>query len=200
MAKPPLQDAPEVTVETRAALRDWLAQNHNTAGGVWIVAFKKADADRYLPLSEVVDEALCFGWVDSLPRAKDATRTMLYVSPRKPGSKWSRVNKDKVAKLIADGLMTPAGQAVIDKAKADGSWTALDDVEDLMIPADLQAAFDACPGAQTNWEGFPRSVKRGALEIVLNAKRAVTRAAKIATIVEDSAQNKRPFQWKGPKS
>ncbi|MEL6684844.1 MAG: YdeI/OmpD-associated family protein [Pseudomonadota bacterium] len=199
MAQRPLQDAPEVAVENRGALRGWLEENHQTASGVWIVAFKKADP-RYLPLTEVVDEALCFGWVDSLPRAKDELRTMLYLSPRKPRSNWSRVNKDKVARLVAESRMTPAGQAAIERAKTDGSWTALDDVENLVIPADLQTAFDKVPGTQENWEAFPRSVKRGALEILLNAKRATTRAAKIETIVSASAENIRPFQWKGRKS
>lgn len=187
-------------METRAALREWLLQNHQTTTGVWVVSYKKIDTARYLPLADVVDEALCFGWIDSLPRSKDATRTMLYISPRKPRSNWSRVNKEKAARLIAAGLMTPAGQATIARAKEDGSWTALDDVENLVIPADLQKAFDATPDAQENWDAFPRSVKRGALEIVLNAKRATTRAAKIAIIARESGQNKRPFQWKGPKS
>lgn len=200
MAQRPLQDAPEIAVANRDDLRGWLEQNHATSAGVWIVAFKKADPDRYLPLGEVVDEALCFGWVDSLPRAKDDLRTMLYLSPRKPGSNWSRVNKDKAARLIAEGRMTAAGHAAMDRAKADGSWSALDDVENLIIPADLQAAFDKAPGAQDMWEAFPRSVKRGALEILLNAKRATTRAAKIDTIVTDSAANTRPFQWRGRKS
>ena len=92
--------------------------------------------------------------------------------------------------------MAPAGMAVVERAKKDGSWSALDDVENLVIPDDLQAAFDAKPGAEDNWQAFPRSVKRGALEIVLNAKRAPTRAAKIETIVSDSAEGRRPFQWR----
>lgn len=200
MAKRPLQDAPEVAVTSRDALRRWLTENHETTQGVWIVTFKKADPARYLPLTEVVDEALCFGWIDSLPRAKDDLRTMLYLSPRKPGSNWSRVNKEKVARLITEGRMTTAGQAAIDRANADGSWTALDDVENLVIPDDLQAAFDASPGAQENWDAFSRSVKRGALEIALNAKRAETRASKIAEIVQSSAANNRPFQWTGRKT
>ncbi|MEO1640971.1 MAG: YdeI/OmpD-associated family protein [Pseudomonadota bacterium] len=196
MAKRPLSDKPAVVFETAGALRDWLAENHASSDGIWAVTYKRAEGDLHLPSAAIVDACLCFGWVDSLPRAKDAQRTMLYISPRKPGSNWSRVNKDKVARLTADGLMTPAGQAVIDAAMADGSWTALDDVENLVIPADLQAAFDAAHGAEENWQAFPRSVKRGALEIVLNAKRAETRAAKIAQIVSDSAENMRPFQWR----
>jgi len=199
MAGRSLQDAPQVAVESQQDLRTWLTQNAGQGSGAWIVTFKKSVTDRYVALSEVVDEALCFGWIDSLPRAKDADRTMLYISPRKPGSNWSRVNKDKVARLVAAGRMTEQGRAVIDRSMEDGSWSALDDVENLVIPPDLQAAFDAVPDAQSNWDTFPRSVKRGALETVLNAKRAPTRAAKIATIVECSARNERPFQWK-PKS
>ncbi len=196
MPKQPLKDAPEVAVDSTAALRDWLTENHTRTDGVWIVTYKKSHPDKHVPASAVVDACLCFGWVDSLPRAKDDARTMLYVSPRKPGSNWSRVNKDKVARLEAENLMHPAGQAVVARAMADGSWTALDDVENLVIPPDLQAGFDAMPGAQANWDSFPRSVKRGALEILLNAKRAATRAARIDQIVSDSAENRRPFQWR----
>ncbi|MDX8350985.1 YdeI/OmpD-associated family protein [Cognatiyoonia sp. IB215182] len=198
MARRALVDAPEVAVQSVDALRDWLAANHRQAKGIWLVTMKKGAPDGYIPVAEIVDTCLCFGWVDSLPRAKDDQRTMLYISPRKRGSNWSRVNKEKVARLTEAGLMHPAGLAVVEQAKADGSWTALDDVENLVVPPDLAAAFAARNGAQENWEAFPRSVKRGALEILLNAKRPATRAAKIDQIVSDSAQNQRPFQWKGP--
>ncbi|MDP5362840.1 MAG: YdeI/OmpD-associated family protein [Paracoccaceae bacterium] len=196
----PLSDKPQVVFETVDVLRDWLAAKDENADGIWAVTYKKAVPDKYISTGQIVDACLSYGWVDSLVRGLDAERTMLYICPRKTGSNWSRVNKDKVAKLTAEGLMTPAGQAVIDRSKADGSWTALDDVENLVIPADLQSAFDAYPGSLAQWEGFPRSVKRGALEIVLNAKRPETRAAKIAQIARDSAAGKRPFQWTGPKA
>lgn len=196
MAKRPLAAAPEVEIESLTALRSWLTEHHNRPEGVWLVTFKKADLDRYVPYADIVDQCLCFGWVDSLPRTKDDIRSMLYISPRKSGSNWSRVNKEKVARLTDAGQMTPAGLDVVARAKEDGTWTALDDVENLVIPADLQAAFDQKPGAEDNWHAFPRSVKRGALEIVLNAKRAPTRAAKIETIVTESAQGRRPFQWR----
>ena len=195
MAKRPLTDKPQVTFETVSDLRDWLAANGAMSDGIWAVTYKKAVPDKYISTGEIVDACLSFGWVDSLVRGLDEDRTMLYICPRKAGSNWSRVNKEKVARLIKDGLMTPAGEAVIARSQKDGSWTALDDVEDLIIPPDLQAAFDAAPEAEVNWHAFPRSVKRGALEILLNAKRAETRAKKIIQIVEDSAANRRPFQW-----
>ncbi len=195
MAKTPLLDAPQVEITSLADLRAWLQANHTSPSGVWLVLFKKSVPANHVRLTDVVDACLCFGWVDSLPRAKDDARSMLYISPRKPGSNWSRVNKDKVARLIAAGAMTPAGQDVIDRAKADGTWTALDDVENLIIPDDLQVAFDAAPGTEQTWHGFPRSVKRGALEILLNARKPETRRAKIDRIVSDCAAGLRPFQW-----
>lgn len=199
MARRPLEDAEEVEVTSAVELRDWLAANHGRDRGVWLVTWKKAHPDRHMSTGEVIDQCLSFGWVDSLSRGKDADRTMLWISPRKPGSNWSRVNKDKVARLEAAGLIAPPGRAVIDRAKADGSWTALDAVEALEIPPDLQAAFDETPGTEDTWHGFPRSVKRGALEILLNAKRPETRARRIAEIAACAARGERPFQWR-PKS
>ena len=199
MSKKPLTDAEEVEVASAHELRDWLAQNHTRDRGVWLVSFKKADPDRYLSVGEIVDQCLCFGWVDSLTRSKDDLRSMLWISPRKKGSNWSRVNKEKVARLEAEGLMAPPGRAVIERAKADGTWTALDEVENLVIPSDLQAAFDQTPGSEETWQAYPRGVKRGALEILLNAKRAETRARKIAEIIDCAKAGERPFQWRGPK-
>lgn len=196
MARRPLQDAPEVEVASRAELRAWLAAHHGQDSGVWLVTWKKAHADRYLPMGDIVQECLCFGWVDSLSRGKDDARTMHYISPRKPGSNWSRINKDHVARLEAEGLMMPSGLAVIAAAKADGSWTALDDVENLVVPPDLAAAFDAAPGTRDVWDAYPRSVRRSALEIVLNAKRPETRARKIAEIARCAEAGTRPFQWR----
>ncbi|MEJ6399460.1 YdeI/OmpD-associated family protein [Yoonia sp. 208BN28-4] len=190
-----LDDAEQVTFDSVPALRDWLAAHHTQPDGIWSVTYKKADP-RYVAVTDIVDQCLCFGWVDSLTRGKDDFRTMLYLAPRNPKSNWSRVNKDKIARLEDSGQMTDAGRAVVQRAKFDGTWTALDDVENLVIPTDLQASFDATPGAEAAWHAFPRSVKRGALEILLNAKRPATRAAKIATIVDDSTAGRRPFQWR----
>jgi uncharacterized protein YdeI (YjbR/CyaY-like superfamily) len=197
MARRPLTDAPEVEVASRDELRDWLARHHTRASGVWLVSYKRADPDRYLPYEAIVEECLCFGWVDSLTRAKDDLRSMLWIAPRKPGSNWSKPNKDRIARLDAAGLLAPTGRAAVERAKADGTWTALDGVEALEVPSDLAAALDAAPPARANWDAFPRSVRRGVLELVLNAKRAETRAARIADIARLAAENIRPFQWRG---
>lgn len=191
-----LDDAEQVTFDSVAALRDWLERHHTRTDGIWCVTYKKADLARFVATTDIVDQCLCFGWVDSLTRSKDDACTMLYICPRNPKSNWSRVNKDKTACLEIRGMMTDAGRAVIDRAKSNGTWTALDDVENLVIPADLQVAFDKVQGAQATWDSFPRSVKRGALEILLNAKRPTTRTTRIDTIVNDSAAGRRPFQWR----
>ena len=192
----PREDAEEVIAERIGDLRDWLAAHHTRGTGVWLVTWKAADPDRHIPWSDIVDELLCVGWIDSLPRKRDDATTMLWIAPREPGSNWSRINKDKIARLEAEGRMTAPGRAAVEAAKADGSWSALDEVEALMIPDDLQAAFDAAPGAEDAWHAFPRTVKRGALEQLLNARRPATRAARIDTIVTDSAAGRRPFQWR----
>ena len=191
----PLQDAPEVEVQSRAELREWLAANHARASGVWLVSGKKAAGATYLPYEDIVQECLCFGWIDSLGRAKDDLRSMLYISPRKPGSNWSRVNKAHVQELEARGLIAPAGLAAIDRAKQDGTWTALDGVEALEVPPDLAAALGA-QDLRPVWDGWPRSIRRAALEILLNAKRPETRTRKVAEIVEAAAAGRRPFKWR----
>lgn len=192
----PLEDAERVQVDSGSALREWLQANHTRESGVWLVTHKKAVPDKYVAVGEIVDQCLCFGWVDSLTRGLDDERTMLWISPRKAGSNWSRVNKEKVERLEADHLMTDAGRAVIERAKSDDSWTRLDDVENLVIPPDLQEGFDANPGIESIWHEYPRSVKRGALEILLNAKRESTRDRKIADIIAAADEGERPFQWR----
>ena len=190
----PLETAPEVEVRSRAELRAWLGANAAGSSGVWLVTFKKSEGHLYVSTEEIVLECLAHGWVDSLTRGKDERRSMLWISPRRKGSNWSRVNKALVARLEAEGPMTPAGRAAVERAKADGTWTALDGVEALEVPGDLAAALP--DGLREVWEGWPRSVKRGALEILLNAKRPETRAAKVAAIREAAERGERPFQWR----
>ena len=180
---------------SRAELRAWLADHYATSPGIWLVRFKKGRGP-HVTYDEVVEEALAVGWVDSLPRTLDDDRSMLLLTPRKPGSAWSAANKARIEKLTAAGLMTPAGTAVVEAAKASGRWNAIDDADALVEPPDLAAALDAAPAARASWDSFPRSVRRGALEQVLVAKTAVTRAKRIAVIVEESAAGRRPFQWR----
>lgn len=193
MAKRPLENAEEVEVLSRADLRAWLVANHARPNGVWLVHHKKA-SPHYLPIGQIVEECLCFGWVDSLVRGKDDLRAMHWIAPRKPGSNWSRVNKEIVARMEATGLMTDAGRKLIEIAKKDGAWTRLDDVENLVIPPDLAAAFTS--GARANWDGFSRSARRGILEWILNAKRPETRAKRIAETAAMAKAGKPANQWR----
>ena len=190
----------QVEVESPEQWRGWLAEHHDSAPGAWLVTFKKqAASQRHVPYADVVEEALCFGWVDSLGRTLDEHRSQLLMTPRKPASNCSRPNKQRIERLTAAGLMAPAGLAAVEAAKASGTWTALDAVEDLIEPADLRAALDADAGARREWDAFPRSVKRGILEWILNAKRPETRARRVTETAESAAQGIRANQWRQPK-
>jgi len=192
----PPAEAERVHVETRAQWRAWLDERHASATGVWLVSWKKATGKPAVPYDEAVSEALAFGWVDSTGARLDDERSMLYFARRKRGSGWSRPNKARVEALEEAGLMTPAGRRVIDAAKADGSWTLLDDVENLIVPNDLAAAFAAVPGAREQWEAFPRSAKRGILEWIVQAKRPATRAKRIEETAVLAARGERANQWR----
>ncbi|MEM1302731.1 MAG: YdeI/OmpD-associated family protein [Pseudomonadota bacterium] len=178
----------EVEVLSRADLRDWLAGNHAQAGTAWLVFYKK-HTDHYLSIDEIVSELLCWGWVDSVTRGVDADRTSIRISPRNPKSAWSAVNKRKIAENRAARLMQPAGEKMVQIAQENGMWTFLDDVERLEVPDDLATALGAL---RSVWDGYPRNVKRGTLEWIKTAKRADTRAKRIASVVEDAAQGLRP--------
>lgn len=184
----PLENAQKVEVKTRSELRSWLEANHLQEKGVWLVTYKKNN-EYYLPTKDIVQECLCFGWIDSLPRKLDDTRTMLYISPRKKGSNWSRVNKDYIAELQQTDLLQKAGIQKIEQAKQDGSWTFLDDVEALILPEDLKAAFSKNSVAYKNWQSFPNSIKRGILEWIKNAKKPATRAKRIENTVTKAFEN-----------
>lgn len=189
----------EVQAETRADWRRWLAANHGRTEGVWLVTFKKDSGKPHLPYADAVEEALCFGWIDSKPGKVDEQRSKLWMSPRKAKSAWSRVNKERIERLIAAGLMTAAGLAKIDAAKQDGSWTALDAVEALEIPADLRTAL-AVHKSTANFEAFPPSAKRGILDWIRQAKTAATREKRILETARLAAVNERANQWKPRRS
>lgn len=188
----------KVEIASRAALRRWLEANHGQAESIWLVTWKKGDP-RYVPYGEVVEEALCFGWVDSLPRKLDAARTMLLLSQRRAGSAWSKVNKDKAERMIRSGLMHPAGLAKIEAARASGTWDKLADVDALAVPDDLAAAFRDHPPAAEIWDAFPKSARRGILEWILQARRPETRARRIAETARLAAIGERANQWQGKR-
>lgn len=181
---------------TRPEWRSWLAQHHTQRAGVWFISFKQATNQLRVTYDEAVEEALCWGWIDSKPRKLDDERSMLWFAPRKPKTGWSKPNKERVERMIEAGLMQPAGLAKIDAAKADGSWTALDSIELLEVPPDLAEALAGNAAAQQYWDGFPRSVKRGILEWIASAKKGETRAKRIEETVRLAADGKRANQWR----
>ena len=182
--------------KTRLEWRLWLEQHHTRAEGVWLISYKKATGKPRLEYDDAVEEALCFGWIDSKPNKLDAERSMLWFAPRKSGTGWSKINRDRVEKLIAAGLMAPAGLAKVEAARQDGSWYALEAVDALQIPPDLAAALAAFPEAARNFDAFPKSVKRGILEWISTAKRPETRARRIGETARLADQNIRANQWR----
>lgn len=181
--------------KTRADWRAWLEQHHRQSSGVWLITYKKATGKSRVDYDESVEEALCFGWIDSKPNKLDEERSMLWFAPRKSGTGWSKLNKERVEKLMAAGLMEPAGFAKVTAAKQDGSWYALDAIEALEIPSDLTEALVNHAPAEQHFETFPRSVKRGILEWIASAKTPPTRAKRIAETARLAAINQRANQW-----
>ncbi|MGB1234159.1 MAG: YdeI/OmpD-associated family protein [Planktomarina sp.] len=178
----------QVEFRSRTDARAWLEANHNTAGTVWAVTYKK-HTPYYLAYGDLISELLCWGWVDSVSGRVDEDRSRLRISPRSPKSAWSSVNKTKVEEARDAGLMMPAGEAMITIAKANGMWQFLDDVERLAVPDDLEAALGL---KRPVWDAYPRSVKRGTLEWIKTAKRAETRAKRISEVAEAVAEELRP--------
>lgn len=191
---------PEVHVDSGAELRAWLEANHDSSDGVWLVTHKKTSATGpYVSWTEIVDELIAFGWVDSVQKRLDEDRSKIQITPRKPQSKWSRVNKERVERLTAEGRMAPPGIAMVELAKETGTWTALDAVERLEEPDDLRAALDAVPDARRHYDAFPPSSRRAILEWVTSAKRPATREARIAETVALAAEDLRASDWPRPK-
>jgi uncharacterized protein YdeI (YjbR/CyaY-like superfamily) len=185
----------QVSITGLAEWRAWLALHHNQSPGIWLVNAKKAAGLSRIDESEAIEEALCWGWIDSLPRSLDESHSMLMFTPRKLKSNWSAVNKARATRMIAEGRMQPSGQAKIDHAKANGQWDALDEVEALTVPGDLAQAFSRYPGSAALFDSFPRSAKRGILEWILNAKGAATRANRLDETARLAAANIRANQW-----
>jgi uncharacterized protein YdeI (YjbR/CyaY-like superfamily) len=179
-----------LTIRSRAQWRAWLGEHHADVPGVWVVTYKKGRGP-HVPYAEVVEEALAFGWIDGRGRRLDDDRFMLLVTPRRPASKWSGINKERIERLTAAGLMTPAGEAVVAAAKASGTWTALDAVEALIEPDELRAALDADADARRHWDAFPPSTKRAILQWIADAKRPETLARRVEDTARLAAENVR---------
>jgi uncharacterized protein YdeI (YjbR/CyaY-like superfamily) len=184
-------DAPSVLFETRDAWRAWLEANHATATGVWHLSWRPGTGRGRVAYEEAVEEALCFGWIDSKGGNLDDERSRQYYAPRNPRSGWARSNKERVERLTAEGRMAPSGLAAIERAKENGAWTMLDDVENLLVPDDLAAAFALYPRSAERWAAFPKSVRRMHLEWIVQARRPATRAARIEAVATHAARNER---------
>jgi len=184
-------DAPLIEADDRESWRTWLESNHASVSGAWLLMWKPRSARGGLDYEAAVEEALCFGWIDSTARPVDDSRSRLYFAPRKPRSGWAATNKARLERLIADGRMAPAGLAAVERAKANGSWTMLDSVERLEVPEDLQAALDARAPAAPNFAAFPPGARKLALTWIAQALRPETRAARVRDIAEAAARNER---------
>ena len=187
-----IDDYPRVEMKSRAAWRAWLEKNHASSGPIWLATWKKG-TPHYMSYDDIVEEALCYGWIDSTARGLDEKRSMLMMAPRKAKSVWSALNKRRIDALEANGLMTPAGRAKIDAAKKDGSWTALDSVEALQMPADFAKALGK--KGMATYESWPPFLRKQALYWVSQAKRPETRAKRIAEVAESARKGERPPRW-----
>lgn len=175
--------------------REWLTANHSSKQSVWLVYHKKKSKMPSISWNQAVDEALCFGWIDSTARPIDDERFMQFFCKRKTTSVWSKINKGKVHRLIADGLMTAAGYKSIEIAKQNGSWTILDEVEELTIPQDLEREFKLNPGSKHFFLSLSKSVMKAILQWIVLAKRPETRQNRITEVAELAARKLKPKQF-----
>ena len=177
------------------AWRKWLEKNHLSKQSVWLVFYSKSSEKPSITWSEAVDVALCFGWIDSKKIKIDHETSHQFFSKRKPKSTWSKINKEKVRQLIESGLMTQAGFDIIDIAKQNGSWTILDEVEELIIPNDLETAFKKHKGSKAYFLSLSKTVRKMMLQWLVLAKRPETRQKRVDEIAVAAGQKKKPKQF-----
>ncbi len=177
---------------SRQQWRKWLQKNHEKKQSVWLVCYKIKSGKPSITWNDAVDEALCFGWIDSIRKSIDDETFVQFFSKRKPTSAWSKINKDKIKRLIDEELMTPAGLASIETAKRNGSWTILDEVEKLTIPQDLEKAFKANKGSKQFFLSLSKSVQKMILQWVTFAKRQETRQKRINEVAARAAKKLKP--------
>lgn len=193
MSKSVLDSFQRYYAKNRQEWHEWLSKNHETSPGVWLIYHKKNSDKVSVEYEDAVQEALIFGWIDSKVNALDEKRYMQVFTPRKPGSIWAKSNKKRVKRLIEKGLMKPAGLEKVEAAKKDGSWTFLDDIEDMVVPEDLTRALNKNKTAKENFESFTDSHKKQILYWIASAKRHDTRIKRIKLTVESALENKKPF-------
>jgi len=179
--------------KNRLEWHQWLKKHYNSSLGVWLIYYKKNTGKPRVEYEEAVEEALKYGWIDSKTKFLDEKRYMQVFTPRKPGSAWSKSNKERINKLIKNGQMKPAGLEKINTAKKDGSWTILNDIEDLIIPEDLKNTLKQNTVAYKNFEAFTDSTKKQVLYWITHTKMKDTRLRRIQKTVELAAKNKKPF-------
>jgi uncharacterized protein YdeI (YjbR/CyaY-like superfamily) len=189
-----MSEFPRVRLKSREAWRAWLEKHHASSTGVWLVYAKKHAGIPSLTYNDAVEEALCFGWIDSKINPIDDVFYMQVFTPRKSNSLWSALNKARVKRLLAAGLMSPAGLVVVKAAKDSGTWNARDHVEELTIPPDLEHAIKANPDASRNWASYTASRRKGVLYRLAGAKRPETRARYLQDIITNMARNLSPAE------
>lgn len=180
----------EVEVTSSTALWAWFAAHHDRADGIWLVTYKKHVTDKYVTHEDVLDALIAHGWCDGAARRVDDDRTMQMVSPRRT-QPWARSYKDRAERLEADGRMHAAGRAAVDRAKASGDWSVWDDVDALVVPADLATALEQAPPAAENFASFPPSVKRSILRWIASAKTDATRSKRLSATAAEAALGRR---------
>ncbi len=184
-------DFPIYHAESRTQVRAWFEHYHDSARGLWLCSWRPVVGKPRCPYPEVVEEALCFGWIDSTTTQLDDERGLQLFTPRKPKSSWTRLNRRRVSDMEAAGRMTDAGRRAVEVAKANGYWTLYDAVEDLIEPDELASALDANPAARKSWDEFPASPRKMMLWWVISAARPDTRSRRIAAIVDRAARGER---------
>lgn len=185
----------EFYAKDRKAWRKWLEKNHKLAKNVWLIIYKKESETPSVYYDESVEEALCFGWIDSKPNKRDAESYRLFFAERKPKSVWSKLNKTRIKKMIEQGLMHASGLTKIDAAKKDGSWTTLDEIEEYIMPADLSKALQKSKKASVHFNAFPPGVKKAIYQWIISAKTEETKSKRIKETVEKAKENIRANQW-----
>ena len=191
-----MKDVEDYCPDDKNDWRKWLELNHNKKEAIWLIFYKKKCPNYNLSWSDSVDEALCFGWIDSVKKIIDTEKYKQYFSKRKAKSNWSKINKDKVKILIEQGLMEEEGYKSIEIAKENGSWTILDEVEALVIPEDLKEEFAKYKGSMKYFDSLSKSVKKILLHWVVSAKRKETKQKRILEIVENAINNLKPKQFR----